>query len=158
MNNSISKTPSTAADPTALVLRQEEAVQQLGLYVGQLAGMMMALQQEVEHLKRDNARRVTINHQQAKGLAARIRDRATAVCDKYRLDARMHGAFFRSAIKKAVLQGYGIQDLHDIPLQGLEMVMQQVDGWVPGIALVRKRREIEAQKQAKEVRPVGPAD
>lgn len=127
------------ADPQALILAQQENNEQLGRCVGQLASMLAVLQQEVAAMQKDHARRITVNHQQAKGLMARIRERAEAICAKYALDPRVHGAAFRAACKKAVLQSYGIDDLHDLPLCDLELAMQQIDSWT-SYALVRKRR------------------
>ena len=94
-------------------------------------------------MKRDNAHRATVNHQQAKALAARIRDRAEEICGKYQLEPRAHAAAFRAAIKKSVLNGCGVQDLHDIPLGDYEFIVQQIDSW-SSFALVRKRRGIDA--------------
>lgn len=135
---------SIPQEPGYAVIRQEDA-QAFSRQVNQLAAVLLALQREVDAMRQDNARRVTINHQQAKGLAARMRDRAAAICEKYNFDAKKHAAFFRGAMKKAVLQGWGISDLHDLPLKALEMTIQQIDGWVPGIAAVRKRRAMDGR-------------
>ena len=124
-----------------VVIRQEDA-QAFSREVRELTAALLMLKQEVETLKRDSARQVTVNHQQAKGLGTRIRQRAEALCDKYSLDVRIHGAAFRAAIKKDILSGYAVKDLHDIPLSEWEDCMQRIDAWT-SYALVRKRRAVD---------------
>ena len=85
-------------------------------------------------------------YEQAKGLGARIRQRADALCEKYDLDPKIHGAAFRAAIKRDVLSGCGVKDPHDIPLRDLPLCMEQIDAWT-SYALVRRRREIEKEAQ-----------
>lgn len=124
-----------------VVIREEDA-QIFSREVRELTAALLMLQKEVEELKRDNAQKVTVNHQQAKGLAARIRQRADALCEKYDLDPKVHGAAFRAAIKRDVLNGCGVKDPHDIPLRDLPLCMEQIDAWT-SYALVRKRRAIQ---------------
>lgn len=128
-------------DPGYVVIREEDA-QIFSRQVRELTAALLMLQKEVEELKRDNAQKVSVNHQQAKGLAARIRQRADALCEKYDLDPKVHGAAFRAAIKRDVLNGCGVKDPHDIPLRDLPLCMEQIDAWT-SYALVRRRREIE---------------
>ena len=127
---------------TGYVVIREEDARMFSRQVRELTAALLILQKEVEELKRDNARKVTINHQQAKGLAARIRQRAEALCEKYDLDPKVHGAAFRAAIKRDVLNGYGVKDPHDIPLRDLPVAMEQIDAWT-SYALVRKRRAVD---------------
>lgn len=134
--------PERQAEPGYVVIRQEDALK-FSREVRELTAALLMLQREVEAMKRDNAHRATVNHQQAKALASRIRDRAEAICGKYDLEPRAHAAAFRAAIKKSVLQGCGVQDLHDIPLGDYEFTAQQIDSW-SSYALVRKRRGIDA--------------
>ena len=139
-------TPSPAAagegsEPGYVVIRQEDA-QAFSREVRELTAALLMLKQEVETLKRDNAQKVSLNHQQAKGVAARIRQRADALCEKYDLDPKVHGAAFRAAIKRDVLNGCGVKDPHDIPLRDLPLCMEQIDAWT-SYALVRKRRAID---------------
>ena len=134
--------PERQEEPGYVVIRREDAVN-FSRQVRELTAALLMLQREVEAMKRDNAHRATINHQQAKALAARIRERAEAICAKYDLEPRAHAAAFRAAIKKSVLNGCGVQDLHDIPLGDYEFIVQQIDSW-SSFALVRKRRGIDA--------------
>lgn len=142
MNEALQITdPEHQAGSGYVVIREEDA-QIFSRQVRELTAALLMLQKEVEQMKRDNAQRVTVNHQQARGLASRIRERAEALCDKYDLDPKVHSAAFRAAIKRDVLNGCGVKDAHDIPLRDLELAMQQIDAWT-SYALVRKRREIE---------------
>ena len=134
-----------AENPGYVVIREKDA-QAFSREVRELTAALLMLKQEVETLKRDSARQVTVNHQQAKGLGTRIRQRAEALCDKYGLDARIHGAAFRAAIKKDILSGYAVKDLHDIPLSEWEDCIQRIDAWT-SYALVRRRREAEKEAQ-----------
>lgn len=130
--------PETA--PAALT--QEKAITQLGVYVGQLGAMLAAMQRRLDMLEQENKMRLTINHQQARGLQTLIRGRAAALCQKYSLDEKRHGAAFRAAIKRDILRTYGVKDLHDLPLFAQQEVMSRIDGW-SDIRLVLKRREID---------------
>ena len=134
--------PERQEEPGYVVIRREDAVN-FSRQVRELTAALLMLQREVEAMKRDNAHRATVNHQQAKALAARIRERAEAICAKYDLEPRAHAAAFRASIKKSVLNGCGVQDLHDIPLGDYEFIVQQIDSW-SSFALVRKRRGIDA--------------
>ena len=86
-----------------------------------------------------------VGHGQIKGLA-KTGFQVEALCDKYSLDVRIHGAAFRAAIKKDILSGYAVKDLHDIPLSKWEDCMQRIDAWT-SYALVRRRREAEKGAQ-----------
>lgn len=134
--------PERQAEPGYVVIRQEDALK-FSRQVRELTAALLMLQREVEEMKRDNAHRATVNHQQAKALGLRIRERAEEICGKYQLEPRAHAAAFRAAIKKSVLGGCGVQDLHDIPLGDYEFTVQQIDSW-SSYALVRKRRGIDA--------------
>lgn len=120
-------------------------IQALGRYVGQLVGLLMALQKEVEEMQKDNARKVTINHQQAKQLAAAIRERAVQICEKYDLDPKIHAGAFRSAIKKTVLQNNGVQDLHDIQLGWYAATVATITNW-SNFSMVMKRRQMDKKE------------
>ena len=143
MNEALQLTePERQAEPGYVVIRQEDAVK-FSRQVRELTAALLMLQREVENMKRDNAHRATVNHQQAKALGLRIRERAETICGKYDLAPRAHAAAFRAAIKKSVLSGCGVEDLHDIPLGDYEFAAQQIDSW-SSFTLVRKRRGIDA--------------
>ena len=142
-------TPSPAAagegsEPGYVVIRQEDALA-FSREVRELTAALLMLQKEVEELKRDNAQKVSVNHQQAKGLAARMRERAEQLCIKHGLEPRAHAAAFRAAVKKAVLDDMGIEDLHDLPLSGLDAARARIDTW-DSWTLARKRKRIEEER------------
>lgn len=119
-----------------------EQLRQLAQYIGQMARILDIQQQRIDALEQDQAMRITINHQQAKGLQARIRERAAQICGQYGLDERVHGAAIRSAIKRAALQEYGIRDLHDLPLGLWRQCGEMIADWTD-FGLVQKRRRID---------------
>lgn len=129
-------------DAGELIVAQEAQLRALEGCVGQLGGMLAAMQRRLDMLERENKMRLTINHQQAKGLQTLIRARAAALCQKYSLDEKRHGAAFRAAIKRDILRLYGIKDLHDLPLFAQQEAMGRIDGW-SDIRLVLKRRDID---------------
>ena len=101
---------------------------------------MMALIRQMEERMAADAARITISHDQAKGLLLRIRQRANALCERHHLDGAGDAAFFRAQIKKAVLQRNGIRDLHDLPLRSLDAEGRWIDTFTD-YKLVMKRRE-----------------
>jgi len=133
-----------AGEPGYVVIRQADAAM-FARQVDCLVAAVAAMRQEVEALKAESDRRVTINHQQAKGLAARMRQRAEQLCIKHGLEPRAHAAAFRAAVKKAVLDDMGIEDLHDLPLSGLDAARARIDTW-DSWTLARKRKRIEEER------------
>lgn len=134
--------PGPKPEAEVLNTKQQKDMELLGQYVGQLAGMLMALRQEMEQMKRDSAQRITVSHQQVKTLQEKARARAEQLCAKYGLDMKRHGAALRTAIKKAVLKEYGVQDLHDLPAGCFEAAKEQIAVY-SNYALIRKRRSVE---------------
>ena len=130
-------------ESTGIIVQQQKQLQLLGQYVGQMANMLMALQKEVEAMKKDNALQITVNHQQAKQLAAAIRERAVQICEKYALDPKIHGSAIRTAVKKSVLVTIGVPDLHDVPLRDYGAVMVMICNW-SNYSLIVKRRQMDA--------------
>lgn len=133
-----------AGEPGYVVIRQADAAM-FARQVDCLVAAVAAMRQEVEALKAESARRVTINHQQAKSLAARMRERAEQLCIKHGLDPQAHAAAFRAAVKRAVLDDMGIEDLHDLPLSGLDAARARIDTW-DSWTLARKRKRIEEER------------
>lgn len=131
-------------DSTALITAQQEQITSLGNYIGQLAAVVGILREEMEQMKKDNERRVTVNHQQALMLQGLIRERAEQICIKYHLDPVKHRGAFRSALKKATLSGWGIADLHDLPLICYEATADFIRSWT-SFTLVNKRRRLDEQ-------------
>lgn len=74
----------------------------------------------------ENKQNATILHRDALALAARIRARAAAEAEKYRLDRKAENRL-RGVIRRAALQRYGIQDLHDLPAAKLDEAAGYID-------------------------------
>ena len=139
------------SDPSVLIpagpLRGlPEQLKQFENYLGQMARILDAQQRRIDALEKDNAMRITISHQQAKSLQGKMRERAGQICARYTLDARLHGAAIRGAIKKAVLREWGIRDLHDLPLGCFQQAGEQIAAF-SDFALVQKRRRIEREME-----------
>lgn len=133
---------SLPEEARALIGAQQEQYAQMRQFVAQMAGLVDVLTKRVEAMERENARRVTISHQQALSLQRRMRLRAETICEKYGLEPKRHAAAFRAACKKDVLALYGVKDAHDLPLRDYEAAQRAVDSF-SCYALVRKRRAVE---------------
>jgi len=75
------------------------------------------------------AQKVTVSHRQALQLMGMIRQRAAEVCAKNGITDARAPAGIRAAIKKEVLQSWGIQDLHDLPLSAWDRAVWAVGSW-----------------------------
>lgn len=124
------------SESTSLMVRQEQALGRLEQQNAQMAALIIQMDARIKALEKV---RVTITHRQAQALTVRIRARAQTICVKYAL-AKTDETTFRSAIKKAVLKQYGVDDLHDMPLAYYELAGQLVDGW-SSYQLVQKVRD-----------------
>lgn len=124
-----------------------EQVHQLGTLLERMARILDAQQRRIDQLEKDNAVRITVNHQQAKALQAHMKERAAQICERYALDVRISGAAIRAAIKKAVLREYGVKDLHDLPAASFDAAREQIMSY-SNYALVHKRRGIEERMKA----------
>ena len=81
----------------------------------------------------------TILHKDVLALQARIRARADAIAQERRLGPKGTGAL-RTAMRRNVLQRYGIQDLHDLPAAKLTEAQLYIDA-MPMFRTVMKIRE-----------------
>ena len=126
----------------SLITAQEAQLKLFEDYLGRMARILDAQQRRIDQLEKDNAMRITINHQQAKALMNKARERAGQICEKYGLEEKAHGAAIRGAIKRAALREYGIRDLHDLPLGSFEDA-KALMGAYSDFSLVQKRRKIE---------------
>jgi len=114
--------------------------------VEQLQGLILKMSMILEEQDRriremeERQRIITICHQEALELMARIRKHAEKYGEKYGLNRKEDTAAFRGAIKKDLIREYGIRDLHDLPESELERAGRFIDGW-KNIRLVMKRRE-----------------
>lgn len=120
----------------SLMVRQEQLITRQEQMITQMGAMMMQMDARIKALERA---RVTISHRQAQALTVRIRTRARYICGKYELPQKDETTF-RTAIKKAVLKQYGVEDLHDLPLAYMELAGGMIDEW-SSYKLVVKVRE-----------------
>lgn len=116
--------------------------EQIGALQGLILKMSLILEEQDRRIREmeDRQKKVTISHREVLGLMARIRRRADEYGEKYDLTGKKDIAAFRGAIKKGVMEAFGIRDLHDLPECEKERAGRFVDGWT-NIRLVMKRRE-----------------
>ena len=122
---------------TAVILQQN--TEQLGAYLVQMAQMMLRLQNRLDELE-EKQKAVTVDHQEVKTIQQLIRLRADEYCEKYGLEDPKDAGKIRAAIKKSILQRYGIKDLHDVPVIARQAVEAQISRWAD-IKIVFRIRE-----------------
>ena len=98
----------------------------LASVANQLLSVVARLEARIAALEEDG--KVTILHQDALKLGQMIRERARALSKKYELGPAGERKL-RAAIKKAVLQQYGIRDLHDLPARRLPAARMLIENW-----------------------------
>ncbi len=118
-------------------------VVQMGEMLFRMGQMMTVMERRLEELE-DKQTKLTIRHQDVKGLNDLIGIRAREICGKYTLTGPGDERAIRSAIKKDVKKRYGVQDLHDVPAIALPAVQKQIDRWTD-IRLIMKRRELQQE-------------
>ena len=113
-----------------LGVRNEElgviSASQLISVTNQLLSVVARLEARIAALEEDG--KVTVLHQDALKLGQLIRERAKVLTDKYQLGPAGERKL-RAAIKKAVLQQYGIRDLHDLPARRLPAARMLIENW-----------------------------
>ena len=122
---------------TAVILQQN--TEQLGAYLVQMAQMMLRLQNRLDELE-EKQKAVTVDHGEVKMIQQLIRMRADEYCEKYGLEDPKDAGKIRAAIKKSILQRYGIRDLHDVPVIARQAVEAQISRWAD-IKIVLRIRE-----------------
>lgn len=123
-----------------LVTRQQaEQIVQLTTLVQRFSSVLLAMDQRMAKLERLLDRKVTIEAKQYKAIQKAVKERAKELCDKYKLDQKEAGKVIRKAITSEVLTRYGIQDLHDLPDNYFDIVLQEIAGFT-SYALVCKLR------------------
>ena len=122
---------------TAVILQQN--TEQLGAYLVQMAQMMLRLQNRLDELE-EKQKAVTVDHGEVKMIQQLIRLRADEYCEKYGLEDPKDAGKIRAAIKKSILQRYGIKDLHDVPVIARQAVEAQISRWAD-IKIVLRIRE-----------------
>ena len=122
---------------TAVMLQQN--TEQLGAYLVQMAQMMLRMQNRLDELE-EKQKAVTVDHSEVKMIQQLIRMRADEYCEKYGLEDPKDAGKIRAAIKKSILQRYGIKDLHDVPVIARQAVEAQISRWAD-IKIVLRIRE-----------------
>ena len=131
------ETAITLMPDVAATLQQN--TEQLGAYLVQMAGIMMRMQNRLDELE-EKQRLVTLSHEEVKAVQLLIRNRAFEYCEKYGIQEAGCRRTIASGIKKAVLQRYGVKDLHDVPAIARQAVESQISRWAD-IRLMLKCRE-----------------
>jgi hypothetical protein len=127
----------TAENETALAIQQ--SVEQLGSYLSQMGQIMIRMQARLDELE-EKQRMVTLSHDEVKAVQILIRNRSMEYCEKYDLRDAGSRRAISGAIKKAVLNRYGVKDLHDVPAIARQAVESQISRWAD-IRLAMKCRE-----------------
>lgn len=113
--------------------------EQLGTYLVQMGQLMIRMQKRLDEMESQQAR-ITASHDEVKQLGTLIRLRAAEYCEDYGITDPKDVTAVRVAIKKAVLQRYGVKDLHDCPQIALGAIQSQINRWAD-IRMVMKIRE-----------------
>ena len=124
------------AEPVGVVMADD--VKLFGQYLAQLGHMMATMQKRMDEMEA-RQKQVTASHEEVKRIQRVIRWRAGEICDKYQLTDPESGKILRAAIKKDILNRWGVKDLHDLPERALDAVRAAVGSWV-NIRMVMERR------------------
>lgn len=125
----------------SVMIAKDPVEEALAAYHDQTESLILEYLARVESRIRtlEQKQNATILHKDALILASRIRARAAAEAEKYHLDRKAEGQL-RTAVKLAVLQRYGIPDLHDLPAAKLDEAAGYID-ILPVYRTVLKIRE-----------------
>ena len=119
--------------------QQAEQITQLTTLIKQFSAAVMAMDRRMEKLERMLDRKVTIEAKQYKAIQKAIKERGRELCDKYRLDQKEAGKAIRKAIASDIQTRYGVTDLHDLPDNYYDIVLQEIAGYT-SYALICKLR------------------
>lgn len=122
--------------PVGVVMADD--VKLLGQYLKQMGNMMAAMQKRMDEMEA-RQRQVTVTHEEVKRIQRLIRMRAQEICDKYALEDDESPKAFRKAIRKDVMNRWGVKDLHDLPEAAAAAVRSAIGSWV-NIRMVMERR------------------
>lgn len=123
---------------------QRRAVDDLTGQVERLAALVITLEARLRDMER-SASRVTVDSRQAKQLLAIIRKKAADICAVNGITDPKAAPAIRAAIKKALLDAWGIADLHDLPLSAWDRAVWGIEHW-SSYALIKKYKYGEAAK------------
>lgn len=132
-------------DGTMITLMPETAAmlqgstEQLGAYLVQMSQIMMRIQNRLDELE-EKQQAATLRHDEVQTIQRLIRNRALEYCEKYDIICSQALTAIRAGIKKAVLQRYGVKDLHDVPAIARQAVEAQIERW-SDVRLMMKCRD-----------------
>ncbi len=135
----MTKNDNALAPLEQLTRQQETQLQQMGLFLQQFGGYMVAMEQRMKKLEKLTEQKVTISSKQAKALQKRVQARSVALCEKYGLLYADDGETFRRAIWRDLKGQYAIDDVHDLPAVYFDIAAQYIDSWA-SYSIVRKLR------------------
>ncbi len=122
--------------PVGVVMADD--VKLFGQYLKQMGNMMAAMQKRMDEMEA-RQRQVTVTHEEVKRIQRLIRVRAQELCEKYVLQDPESPKVIRKAIRRDVMNRWGVKDLHDLPEAAAAAVRNAVGSWV-NIRLVMERR------------------
>jgi N-methylhydantoinase A/oxoprolinase/acetone carboxylase beta subunit len=131
--------------PKEITLTQDDAaairgnVEQLGAYLIQMAQMIQRMQQRMDEMEAQQ-KKVTLSHRDVKDILQLIRIQGADYCMRYNLLDDGSAKAVRAGMKKAVLNRYGVKDLHDVPAIARQAVEALISRWAD-IKLVYRIRE-----------------
>ena len=121
---------------TARQLRAD--TEQLGAYLAQMGQMMLRMQERLDEMER-NQRKVSLTHEDVKGIMMLIRLRADEFCERYQLTGPGDAQAVRGAMKRDIQKRYQVKDLHDVPAIARSAVESQIARW-SNVRLMMERR------------------
>ena len=121
---------------TAVQLHRD--VQQMGEMMARMGQLMAGMQRRMDEMEA-RQEKITVRHADVKRIQQLIRIRTAEICDKYQLTDPESGKILRAAIKKDILNRWGVKDLHDLPEAAKDAVENAIGGWT-NIRLVMERR------------------
>ena len=134
------QTNDKALAPLEQLTRQQEVnLQQMGLFLQQFGGYMVAMEQRIKKLEKLTEQKVTISSKQAKALQKRVQARSVALCDKYGFSYADDGEAFRRALWHDLKTQYAVEDVHDLPAVYFDIAAQYIENWT-SYSTVRKLR------------------
>ena len=128
--------------PTETAQQLKTTTEQLGGILTQMGQMILRMQQRLDELE-EKQRAVTLSHDEVKAIMQLIRNRSMEYCEKYRITSPGNLRSITAGIKKAVLQRYGVKDLHDVPAIARQAVEAQIGHWSDIRLMARCRERLE---------------
>lgn len=127
--------------PETAALLQENT-EQLGAYLVQMAQLMSVIQRRLDEME-EKQRKVTLSHEEVKGIRLLIGQKAADYCGKYQLTEKWCRMMIATGIRKSILARYGVKDLHDVPAIARQAVETQVAHWADSRLMMKCREKMQ---------------